>query len=145
MIIVKRMTGLFVLPRVTLEMESTWLPRLRHAEYLAGMPTASSVPCGLKFAPRVTPGLGHKWRMKGSFCTVRPFVTNSELLLKLLFISRIPTQVLGRQSISWIRVMSRREGQFVAEQSNVFYAPSSHEPLMIHVRLPSPMIVVNEH
>ena len=43
------------------------------------------------------------------------------------------------------RVMSRREGQFVVEQSNVFSAHSSHEPLVIHVRLPSPMIVEREH
>ena len=43
------------------------------------------------------------------------------------------------------RVMSPREGQFVAEQSNVFSAPSPHEPLVIPVRLPSPVIVDHVH
>ena len=47
--------------------------------------------------------------------------------------------------MAWIRVLSRREGQFVVEQSNVSSAPSSHGPLMAHVRLSSPMIVDNEH
>jgi len=72
------------------------------------------------------------------FHCMRPFAANSEPPLKLLFISRIPTQVLRQRSMSCsTRVMSPREGQFVTEQSNVFSASSSHEPLVIHVRLPS--------
>ena len=37
-----------------------WFPWPRQAEYLARMLVTFSVPCRLKFAPRVIPGFWHK-------------------------------------------------------------------------------------
>lgn len=95
------MTGSFVTPRVILEMESTLVSAAAASGVLSR--DADCLFCVMlpqicsACHSRIPAQMAHEETV---LYRMRPFATNSEPSLKLIFISRIPTQVLGQQSMS---------------------------------------------